>query len=71
MSNEYYKIGNIETIDFIEAKLTNEQFIGFLMGNILKYISRCNYKENIINDVEKLQYYAGLLKETLQKNTIK
>ncbi|MFN9911697.1 MAG: DUF3310 domain-containing protein, partial [Pirellulaceae bacterium] len=32
----HYKAGGIETIDFIEAKLTREEFIGYLKGNALK-----------------------------------
>ena len=37
---DHYKIGGIETIAYIEAKLTKEQFKGYLVGNVIKYISR-------------------------------
>lgn len=40
----YYDIGEIETIDIIKAKLTHEQYTGFLLGNALKYNCRCNWK---------------------------
>ena len=41
---DHYKIGGIETIDYIEAKLTKEQFRGYLVGNVIKYISALNIK---------------------------
>ena len=34
----HYKVGGIETIDYIEAKLTPEEFRGYLKGNALKYL---------------------------------
>lgn len=40
----HYTDGGIETIDFIEAKLTAEQFTGYCLGNAMKYISRHNKK---------------------------
>lgn len=44
MANEYYSVGGIETIDFIKAKLTPEQYEGWLRGQVLKYASRSEYK---------------------------
>jgi len=40
--SKYYDVGGIEVLDIIKAKLTNEQFRGFLLGNIQKYSLRCN-----------------------------
>ena len=45
---KHYKIGGIETIDFIEAKLTHEQYEGYMVGNIIKYISRYGHKDGQI-----------------------
>lgn len=47
----YYDAGGIETMAIIRAKLTAEQFEGFLIGNILKYISRINYKSASLRDI--------------------
>ncbi len=44
LNSEHYS-GRIETIDFINDKLTKEQYIGYLKGNILKYLSRCEKKK--------------------------
>ena len=58
---EHYKIGGIETIDFIKAKLTPEEFRGYLKGNVLKYASRAGHKNNAVEDAGKLAWYANRL----------
>ena len=55
----HYKVGGIETIDFIEAKLTPEEFRGYLKGNVLKYVSRSNDKDSYETDMLKAQWYLG------------
>lgn len=57
----YYDIGGIEVIDIIRAKLTAEQFKGFLLGNQIKYLCRANYKEQFNRDIEKANIYNQLL----------
>jgi len=64
----YYDIGGIETIDIIRAKLTPEEFRGFLLGNALKYLCRCGWKtDNHRRDVEKARNYLDLLLKDLDK----
>lgn len=58
----HYKIGGIETIDYLKAKMTDEQFKGFLIGNILKYVSRYPHK-NGIEDLKKANWYLNKLIE--------
>lgn len=60
-SPEHYKVGGIETIDFIKAKLTPEEFRGYLKGNVLKYASRAGHKNNAVEDAGKLAWYANRL----------
>lgn len=43
-SPSHYTQGGVETIDFIRAKLTPEEFEGYCKGNILKYVSRASHK---------------------------
>lgn len=62
-SPAHYKVGNIETIDYIQAKLTPEEFVGYLKGNVLKYASRAGYKGNAMEDAGKLAWYANRLAE--------
>ena len=52
LNSEHYS-GRIETIDFINDKLTKEQYIGYLKGNILKYLSRCEKKGSTKEDLLK------------------
>ena len=59
----HYKVGGIETIDFIQAKLTPEEFKGYLLGNVLKYASRAGHKDNAVQDAGKLAWYANKLAE--------
>ena len=57
----HYKVGGIETIDFIKAKLTPEEFRGYLKGNVLKYASRAGHKNDAVEDAGKLAWYANRL----------
>ena len=53
-------LGKIEVIDYIEDKLSKDQFEGYLLGNILKYLSRYQ-KKNGLEDLEKGQWYLNKL----------
>jgi hypothetical protein len=55
----HYTVGGIETIDYIKAKLTPEEFIGYLKGNVIKYTSRAGKKQDTIQDLEKAQWYMN------------
>jgi hypothetical protein len=61
----HYTHGGIETIDFIQAKLTPEEFRGYLKGNILKYGSRIGHKDNDMQDAGKLAWYTNKLRTVL------
>jgi len=52
----HYGQGNIEAIEYIEDSLTNEEYIGYLRGNIAKYLHRWRYK-NGVEDLEKAKWY--------------
>ena len=53
---DYYKAGDIETIDFIKAKE-----LGFLAGNVVKYISRYQFKGDPRGDLLKAKWYLDRL----------
>lgn len=55
--SRYYDAGGIEVTDIIKAKLTPEQFKGFLLGNIIKYSCRANFKKAFDRDIEKVGNY--------------
>ena len=55
----HYTDGNIECIDYIQDKLTPEEFQGFCKGNALKYISRAGKKnpDKYNEDLKKAIWY--------------
>jgi prolyl-tRNA editing enzyme YbaK/EbsC (Cys-tRNA(Pro) deacylase) len=50
----HYKVGGIETIDFIEAKQ-----LSYHLGNVVKYIARADSKGNRKEDLLKAQWYLN------------
>lgn len=66
-SPTHYTFGGIETIKFIEAKLSPEEFRGYLKGNVLKYGSRLGHKGDMKIDAGKLAWYSSHLKKVLEK----
>lgn len=69
-NSTYYDVGGIETIDIIRAKLTPEQFIGYLLGNCIKYSCRMMHKGRRVRDAEKLSHYTLLLESNLRTRSI-
>ena len=53
----HYVDGGVETIDYIQAKLTPEEFRGYCRGNVLKYVSRAGKKDNGQEDLAKAAWY--------------
>ncbi len=59
-SPSHYGTGKIECIDYIEDFLSTEEYIGYLRGNIAKYLHRWRYK-NGIEDLKKASWYLDRL----------
>jgi hypothetical protein len=53
-SPTHYVTGGIETIDYIEAKSLN-----YNLGNVVKYVSRSDYKGKKLEDLKKAQWYLS------------
>lgn len=58
----HYTSGGIETIDYMRAKMTPEEYRGFLKGNAIKYLSRAEMKGGA-EDYKKAQWYINKLVE--------
>lgn len=54
---EHYTDGGIECIDAIEAALTEEEFRGYLKGNIIKYVWR-ERKKGGMTSMRKAGWYT-------------
>ncbi len=50
----HYTAGGIETYDFIVAKK-----LSYELGNVVKYITRADYKGNKLQDLKKAQWYLN------------
>jgi len=57
----HYKVGGIETIDYMKAKSTTEEFRGHLRLTAIKYLSRTGYKGDALEDLKKAQWYLNKL----------
>lgn len=62
---EHYTAGSIECIDYIKDSLSREEWIGYLRGNIVKYMHRFRNK-NGIEDLQKAEAYLGRLIEEMK-----
>jgi hypothetical protein len=61
-SPTHYVTGGIETIDYIEAKSLN-----YNLGNVVKYVSRSDYKGRKLEDLKKAQWYLNREVNNLSK----
>lgn len=64
-SPDHYTAGGIEVIDYMQAKMTKEQFEGYLIGNVFKYTSRFQFK-NGLEDLKKSAWYINKLIEVME-----
>ena len=68
VSPNHYMQGNKETIDVIKD-VVGKGYEGYLIGNIVKYISRYKYK-NGIEDIKKARAYINFLIKELEVKEI-
>lgn len=57
----HYTNGDIECIDAIKASMCTVEFLGYLKGNIMKYLWRYRLKGREIEDLKKAQWYLDKL----------
>lgn len=66
---EHYKATGIEPINLMFENFTQEEYQGFLQGNILKYMIRYKRK-NGLEDLKKAKTYLTWLIEDVEKRGI-
>lgn len=54
----HYTDKQIEVIDYIRDTQTQEEFVGYCLGNVIKYVSRWR-KKGGVEDLKKAQVYLG------------
>jgi hypothetical protein len=65
---KHYTVGGIETIDFLQAKLSTEAFYGFCVANCIKYLARADHKSSRQQDLEKAEWYIKKAIEAGKRN---
>lgn len=61
---KYYDSNGLSPIDSMKKGLiSHEEYIGFLKGNVIKYVVRCDKKEDAISDINKAIHYLTILRE--------
>lgn len=68
-SNPHYETA-LQPIEFMQANMTHEEFVGFLKGNIIKYTARCGKKDDVDKEVAKIVEYAKWLAKAYKGETI-
>ena len=62
VGGDHYKDNPVQPWAAMEAWMGGEQFVGFLRGNVIKYIARCD-KKGGVQDLKKAQHYLTKLIE--------
>lgn len=62
IGGNHYKGMEVQPWAAMESWMTPEQFAGFLRGNAIKYLARCDVKGGI-DDVKKARHYIDKLVE--------
>lgn len=62
---KHYTWGGLEVIEVLRAKLTREEFLGYLRGNVLKYVFRAGFKDSskLVEDLQKAKWYLDRLEK--------
>ena len=60
VGGEHYTSKSVQPWEAMEAWMSEEQFKGFLKGNVIKYLARCDDKGGRI-DLEKAKHYLDKL----------
>lgn len=62
IGGDHYKNMGVQPWKAMESWLTPEQFAGFLRGNAIKYLARCDAKGGL-DDIKKARHYIDKLVE--------
>lgn len=64
---EYYcKDGLSPNGAFKQGLISKEEYIGFIKGNIIKYVVRCDKKGQGVSDIDKALDYLELLRKEVE-----
>lgn len=67
---KHYTTGKIEVIRIMEDQLTDEEYRGYIKGQVIKYITRERYK-NGLEDLKKAAWYLNRLIQKMERESKK
>lgn len=67
----HYTFGGIETIDYMKAKSSPEEFRGHLRLTAIKYLSRAGHKDDTLQDYKKAAVYLDWLIKDMETGKIR
>jgi hypothetical protein len=67
IGGDHYKSMGVQPWKAMESWMTPEQFAGFLRGNAIKYLARCDAKGGL-DDIKKARHYIDKLVEVRGNN---
>jgi hypothetical protein len=69
VGGDHYQKLDVQPWAAMEAWMTDEEFAGFLRGNVIKYVARCTQK-NGLEDLRKARHYLDKLIEVELRNGV-
>lgn len=66
VGGSHYKDKTVTPWDAMASCMSQEEFVGFLRGNVIKYTMRCNDKGGV-EDLRKARHYLDKLLEVLEQ----
>ena len=66
---EYYNSNGLSPLQaFKNGLISQDEYVGFIKGNIVKYVIRCDKKGQLESDIDKAMVYLKLLREVYNEN---
>ena len=62
----HYTSGKIEVIEIIEDQMTDEEYRGYVKGQVIKYVTRERHK-NGLEDLKKAAWYLNRLIQKMER----
>lgn len=63
---DHYNHGEIECIDYLKDNMPYEAYLGYLEGNLKKYLHRWRHKGKPLEDLKKANWYLDRLRHELE-----
>ena len=57
----YQLIEGVEAIEIIASSLTPDEWLGYCLGNALKYRCRAGKKDDLQQEIDKADFYTNVL----------